>query len=368
VKILFSTDQIYLHGGIEKVMAEKANYFANLPGVEVFILTTEQKGNPPCYPLNSAVKLMDMGIDYERTQSYFSKANLRKVWKHFRKQKSILSEIRPDVIISPNYNFDHYWLPFIKGKAKLIKERHASRYREGEMRKTGGFSSKLRRRLNDWVEAKYNHIVVLNPDEKKYVKTANAIVIPNPMGAVDFISPLVEKQVLAAGRIAPVKGFDELIEIWAMIRDEFPDWELHIYGDDYLGTQSKLETRIKEYNLEKEINFKGTVKDLRLTMKEYSIYAMTSETECFPMVLLESLSVGLPIVSYDCPNGPRNIIQHQEDGFLVENKNRNAFADALRNLMNSQELRNEMGKKAKENAQRFTTESVMKQWKKLLDL
>jgi glycosyltransferase involved in cell wall biosynthesis len=368
MKILFSTDQIYLHGGIEKVMAEKANYFANLPGVEVFILTTEQKGNPPCYPLNSAVKLMDMGIDYERTQSYFSKANLRKVLKHFRKQKSILSEIRPDVIISPNYNFDHYWLPFIKGKAKLIKERHSSRYREAEMRKTGGFLSKLRWKFNDWIDTKYTHIVVLNPDEKNYVKSSNAVVIPNPMGSVDFISPLAKKQVIAAGRIAPVKAFDELIHIWALVRNEFPDWQLHIYGDDYLGTQSKLEKLIQENNLEKEITFMGSVPDLRLTMQEYSIYAMTSETECFPMVLLESLSVGLPIVSYDCPNGPRHIITHQEDGFLVENKNRNAFAESFRKLMNSQELRTEMGKKAKENSKRFTTEVVMEQWKKLLDL
>lgn len=368
MKVLFSTDQIYLHGGIEKVIAEKANYFAQLPGVEVFILTTEQNGKAPCYPLDDAIQLLDLSVNYDRSQSYFSKANLGRIWKHYRRQKSMLGNVQPDVIISPNFNFDHYWLPFIKGKARLIKERHSSRFRDAELRKTVGFLGKIRWVFNDWTDARYDHIVVLNKDEKSYVKSPNAVVIPNPISIIDFASPLDKKQVMAAGRIAPVKAFDELIHIWSMIKDEFPDWQLHIYGDDYLNTKSQLEKLIVDYHLEKEVKFKGSVSELTTAMKDYSIYAMSSETECFPMVLLESLSVGLPIVSYDCPNGPRNIIQEGEDGFLVENKNREAFAKALKKLMQDQELRVETGKKAKENSKSFSTEVVMLQWKKLLDL
>ena len=132
MKILFNTDQIYLHGGIEKVMATKANYFASLPGVEVFVVTAEQEDHSPIYPLDSRIRLIDLGINYNRSQSYFSKGNLRKAVRHYRKQKELFRSLKPDVVISPNFNFDHYWLPFIKGKALVIKERHSSRYAEEE--------------------------------------------------------------------------------------------------------------------------------------------------------------------------------------------------------------------------------------------
>lgn len=368
MKIVFSTDQIYLHGGIEKVLTKKANYFANLPDTEVVILTTEQKNNSPCYPLDKKIETIDMGIDYNRSLSYFSKANLIKAFKHFRKQKAILKKLKPDVLISPNFNFDHYWLPFIKGKTKLIKERHSSRYKEEDLRKNTVFLSKIRLKFNDWIDSKYDSIVVLNKDEAAYVKTSNAVVIPNPVSRTELISAVDKKQVMAAGRIAPVKAFDELIHIWAMIQDEFPEWELHFFGDDYLDTQSRLEELIQKYRLENQIKFKGSVSDLRQVMQDYSIYSMTSATECFPMVLLESLSVGLPVVSYDCPNGPRNIIRDGEDGFLVENKNREAFAESLKSLMRNQELRKQMSAKAKENSKRFSFEVVMNEWKKLLKL
>ncbi|MGC4129835.1 MAG: glycosyltransferase family 4 protein [Bergeyella sp.] len=366
MKIVFNTDQIYLHGGIEKVMAEKANYFSEIPGVEVYIITTEQQGKLPCYPLNKKIKLIDLGVNYNRNKSYFSKENLKKAFIHFKEQRKLFKQLKPDVVISANFNFDHYWLPFVSGKAKVIKERHSSRFYEEKIRKNASFFKRMQFAFSDWIDSKYTHVVVLNEDEKRYVKSENAVVIPNPITIPDFSVSLENKQVLAAGRIAPVKGFDELIHIWKLITDEFPDWQLHIYGDDYLNTKSDLKKLIKELDLENVIQFKGSVPNLTETMKEYSLYAMTSETECFPMVLLESLSVGLPVVSYDCPNGPRNIISNGQDGILAEHKNREAFAEALRKLMKNNSERKEMGIRAKENANRFETEEVMKRWLNLI--
>lgn len=364
--ILFSTDQVYRHGGIEKVMAIKANYFAKLPDVKVIIMTTEQEGCPPQYVLDKKVEQIDLGINYDRSQSYFSKTNLKKAWKHFRAQKKQLRQLKPDVIISPNFNFDHYWLPFIKRDALLIKERHSSRYLEETERTKASGKSKLFFKINDWIDKKYDRIVVLNKDEKAYVKSGNAVVIPNPIEIPEFRVSLDAKRVIAAGRIAPVKAFDELIKSWKLIRDEVPDWELHIFGEDYEGTKKILENLIKELNLKEKVFLKDPVPDLQQTMKAYSIYAMTSETECFPMVLLEALSVGMPIVSYDCPNGPRNIISSNEDGILIENKNRKAFASALKKLINHESLRKEMGVQAKKNSQSFSVEKVMNQWNTLI--
>lgn len=368
MKIVFNTDQIYLHGGIEKVMAIKANYWANIPGCQVYIVTTEQKKLPPCYQLNPQIKMIDLGVNYNRSISYFSWINLKKAVLHFKRQNALFNQLQPDVIISPNFNFDHYWLPFIKGKAKLIKERHSSRYGEEELRKNASFLQKLRFKINDGIDRRYTHIVVLNETEKQYVKSSNAVVIPNPTEPNSFTADLAAPRILAAGRISPVKGFDHLIQAWKLIHEEFPEWEVHIYGQDYLDTQKKLQASIDSNHLGKTVQFKGSVENLPETMTNYSLYAMTSQTECFPMVLLEAKSVGLPIVSYDCPNGPRHIIQHEKDGILVDNQNVKAFAQSLKRLMKDEALRWEMGKNAKLNSAEFSVERIMKQWSHLLDL
>jgi len=368
MKILITTDQIYMHGGIEKVMATKVNWWAAQPGIEVFIVTTEQQGKPPCYPLDSRVNLVDLKVNYIRSSSYFASVNLRKAVAHFIKQKKCFRDIAPDVIISPNINFDHYWLPFVKGKAILIKERHGSRFYETELRENGTVLQKLRLKINDWVERSYDHIVVLNPDEKMLVKTGNAVVIPNPVEVKDIDPPVPKKQVIAAGRISPVKGFERLIEAWALLPESLNEWELHFYGQDYLGTQKKLEEQIDRLGLGGRVIFKGSVGNLSDVLGSYSMYAMTSYTECFPMVLLESLAAGVPVVAFDCPTGPRHIVTHESDGLLVTNGNIIEFAEALINLMNNEASRKEFAAAAKENVKRFSLPQIMRQWSNLLNL
>lgn len=366
MKILFNTDQIYLHGGIEKVMATKANYFAALPHTEVIIVTTEQQQRPPCYPLDSRIKLIDLGVDYNRSKSYFSKENIIKAVRHFKRQKKLFKELQSEVIISPNFNFDHYWLPFIKGKSKLIKERHSSHFLEEKQRKNASLPEKIRFGFSDFVEKKYDRIVVLNEDEKKYVKTGNATVIPNPVEPSPYTAALEAKQVIAAGRISGVKNFKDLITAWAEVTETFPDWQLHIYGQDYLNTKKKLENQIIQLQLQGKVVFKGSVSDIPKTMADYSLYVMSSETECFPMVLLEALSVGLPVVSYDCPNGPRNILTHGSDGLLTEYCNPHALALKIKELIIEPSLRQQMGVNGKNNVQRFFTDGVMAKWLQLL--
>ncbi|MBF0598344.1 glycosyltransferase family 4 protein [Faecalibacter rhinopitheci] len=368
MKIVFNTDQIYLHGGIEKVMATKVNYWLTLPNVEVYIVTTEQQGKEPCYTLESRVQFIDLGVNYNRRQSYFSKENIKKAFLHFKKQKSLFRKLQPDVIISPNFNFDHYWLPFIKGDSKLIKERHSSRYLEPHQRQHSSFLGKLKFKLTDWIESQYNHIVVLNKDEAYYVETNNAVVIPNPIDPTPLYAHLQNKQVMAAGRIAAVKGFDQLIEAWKIVHQHAPDWQLHIYGDNYGSTQQELEVLIKNYQLDEVIMFKGSVSNIPEVMTHYNIYALTSMTECFPTVLLEALNVGLPVVSYDCPNGPRNILTHGEDGILVQNQNPLDLANTIIYLIQSPLQLQNMSLKGKQNINRFSTSSVMQKWNNLLNL
>lgn len=362
MKVLFNTGHIYLHGGIEKSITERANYFVKQPGYEVFILTTEQEGNASCYPLDSKIKLIDLAINYNRKKSYLTFENIKRAIAHFRLQRKAIHKIKPDVILSTNFNFDHYWLPFIKNEAVLIKERHNSFYKSQGPNKERRFIKKIKQRFDTWINKKYDHIIVLNKDEIEYVKGSNAVLIPNGIEDIGLTAQLENQKVIAAGRLAPVKRFEELIAIWENIHQKFPEWELHIYGQDYLNTKKQLNAQIKALELQNSVLIKDSVNNLQEVMQDYSVFAMTSETECFPTVLLEALSVGLPIVSYDCPTGPRHIVTDKEDGFLVEYNNREKFVQALNTLIQNTELRKKMGSSAKQNVKRFEEEKVFEKW------
>lgn len=365
MKIVFSTDQIYLHGGIEKVMAEKANYFADVLGYEVTILTTEQKDQRAQYTLSKAVKQKDLRVNYNRSKSYLSSQNIAKLPLHFWRLRKALNQINPEMVIVCNYAFDFYWYPFIHKSSKKIKEFHGSQFCRENQKAT----SSLKERIGNWfqlqIEKRYDTLLVLNPDEQRFFKSDNTFVIPNPIEIPKRQATLGNKKVLAAGRIAPVKGFERLIDIWAVVVAEHPKWELHIYGDDYLNTKSKLEKQIKDLNIEKNILFKGLTSKMTETMLDYSIYLMTSHTECFPMVLLESLSVGLPIVAFDVPTGPRNIIVNKQNGLLVENNDKLNFVIAVNSLIIDEEKRKIMGSNAKSTSLRFANSNVMKKWSRL---
>ena len=363
MKIVFLIDHIYLHGGIEKVLAEKANYFSEILNYDVSILTTQQENLPSCYPLSNKIKLIDSSVNYNRDKSYFHFSNLKKIVFHFIKRRKILKKINPNFVILANYDFDFYWIPFIHKSSKKIKEFHNSQFSRKE--EISSFVKKIVYKINCYIESKYDAIVVLNKDEQSFFKTTNTVVIPNPISIPDYKSKLDKKQVLAAGRIAPVKGFDRLIKIWKKVVEENPNWELHIYGEDYLKTQSKLEEQIKKIGLEKSILFKGISSNMTKTMLDYSMYLMTSYTESFSIVIVESFSVGIPVVAFNVPTGPRNLITNNVDGFLIENNNLDNFSKTVNNLIKDRDKRITMGVEAKKNSLNFASVNIMDKWSKL---
>lgn len=365
MKILYLTDQTYLHGGIEKVLSQKANYLGEEMDDEVTIVTYNQKGNPSCYSFSSRIKFIDLGVDYITGKSYFNLDNLKKIPEHRASLQRVLKKIKPDVIISCSFGPDFYFLPFMEKKIPKIKEFHSSRFflKQNPAEK----SISLKYRLIYWIEKRYHSIVVLNKSEVGFYSNNNIKVIPNPAEISGERADLSKKRILAAGRVAPVKNFGELIQAFALVSEDFPDWELHFFGDDYNGTQAELEKKIKFYGLENQIKFKGITENLKNEMQNYSIFAMTSETECFPMVLLEALSVGLPIITYDSPTGPRHIVTHDEDAILVPYKNLPIFAEKLKVLMNDIYLRKDMGEKGVTKANHFNIDKVMQKWKQLFN-
>lgn len=364
MKIVYYTDQVYLHGGIERVLANKVNFLVNKKGLETHIITSEQRGKAPCYSMDKKVKIHDLEINYNRKLSYFHPFNFIKAPKHFFALKNKLKEINPDVIVICNFAFDFYFIPYILPKITKIKEFHSSRHFEHlERVNNTSFLKNIHYKINDFIESKYHYLALLTKDEKKYYASNNTVVVPNALtNYSNKQAQLIEKKVISAGRIAPVKGFEKLISAWGIVAQKFPDWTLEIYGEGETHYTNKLQEQINNLKLEGKVTLCGATDDMEGKMLNASIYAMSSLTECFPMVLLESLSCGLPIVSFDCPYGPRNIITNNKDGILVENNNIKKLAEALVKLMEDEASRKKMGDYGRKNIKRLLPEQVMNTW------
>lgn len=368
MRILFTTDQIHLHGGIEKVMAEKANWFADVSDHEVIILTTEQKGLPSCYPLSSKIVLKDIAVNYNRKKSYFHPENLKKLPFHLKQWKKAIKEIQPDVLISCNYAFDFYWIPFCFKNIPKLKEFHSSRYFENQTRASLGFIKSSKYKINDYIESKFTKLVLLNTDEIPFYKTKNTVVISNPVRKISNDKALLNtKKAIAAGRIASVKGFDVMISVWKEVVKKCPDWELHIYGQGETNYIDQLKSQISNSNLENNIFIHPATNRLQDEMLDSSLYLMTSKTECYPMVLIEALSIGLPVVTFDSPTGPRHIVKNEVSGFVTPNQNIEAIAEKVVLLIQNENLRKDFGDHASSDSVIFQPEQVMMLWEELFN-
>jgi len=355
MKIMFLISQVYKHGGIEKVLVDKANYLAQ-KNFTVTIVTFEQCGHPPIYDLDATIDTIDLGVNYNRSIPLLHPVNFAKAFIHFYRLRQLLYQIAPDFVVNCSYSYDFYLLPFIHRKSRKIKEYHASRAVVAP--------GSIRLKVDRFIESFYDTIILLNPSETKYYRNANIVVVPNAVHVPELTSKLENKKAIAVGRIAPVKNFDFLIEVWEELITHNDSWELHIYGEDYLGTKNRLQEKITSRSLQDHIKFMGSTDNIFETLKEYSITLMSSHTECFPMILLESLAVGVPIISVDCPTGPRHIIENNSTGYLVPVNRKDAMVEKILELMENAGLRRIFGRNAKKSASKYFIENVMNDWVK----
>lgn len=191
--------------------------------------------------------------------------------------------------------------------------------------------------------------------------------IPNFIDSVD--DGLVKKKknvIISAGRICLEKQFDHLVDIWSLIASKYPSWELHIYGDGSKNVIETLNEMIKGKRLQGSFKLFSATTEIDSVMQEAKIFVLVSKAESFSMVLLEAMRAELPIVSYDSPNGPKNIITHGKDGFLVPLNDKHDFAEKLSCLIKNPELMKNFVLNQKSKLNVFSRENVMKQWNDLI--
>ncbi len=374
LKIIYCIDRLSTPGGMERVLSLKANYFAE-EGHEVHIITTEKGSKLPYFSLIPSVKIHYLDVEENRSkQSFVSKLIKGEVinQEQYEKTKKLIDEIQPGICVSL---FDSERAFLHKIKVKKIVEFHFSK--QGLI-----VTSKVARfpKLMEWYYRfiefprykkrikQYDAFVTLTEqDYKDWGSLNHSLYIPNPITNEDIIQEVkvdyTNKQVLTVGNIHYIKGYELLLEAWEKIVDDYPDWNLIIVGRRE-GVKDNLDEIIKTKRL-KNVMVQPATNDVVKYYASSSVYVCTSRCEGFSLAIAEAQSLGLPVVSFDCPVGPREIITHGEDGLLVDYLNVKDLADKLQSLMKDNKMREEMGKQAKKNILRFSQGKIFKQWEKL---
>src|SRR5690606_35737665 len=220
-------------------------------------------------------------------------------------------------------------------------------------------------KLKSYIESKFDFQVVLSEEEKSFYDSDQIYHIPNPIPLSILREPKLngrEKVAMAAGRISPVKRFDILLNIWAEFKKLDSSWKLEIYGDGLKTDINALKDQIISLGINNSVKIMDPVTNLPEIMSTRGIYLMTSAQECFPMVLLEAQASGLPIISFDCPTGPRNIIESGKNGILIEMDNQKSFVDSIVKLTNDEILRSQLVNEGFHTVQKYLLSNVMDIW------
>lgn len=374
MKILYTIAGFYRAAGMERILADKANYLA-AKGYSIVIVTTDQRGREEAFPLDHTIRRVDLRINYEdhNGDSFVQKllAFPFKKRRHRRRLNKLLEEERPDITVSM-FCGDEGFLPGLKDGSKKVLEVHFSRYKRLQYGRRGLWA--IADRYRSWqdgrVVRRFRRFVTLTQEDMSYWGSPeNGCVIPNFIDNLPAEPALLNSRtVLAVGRFSYQKGFERLLEAWARVLQLLPfrhGWKLRLVGDG--EDRRRLQRLADDLGITPFVNFDWPTDRMGQVYREASLLALSSRYEGLPMVLLEAQSYGIPAVSFDCKCGPRDVISDGEDGLLVPEGDVQALAEALYKLIMNNTLRHAMGRRARINAARWDRETTMQKWIKLFE-
>lgn len=375
MKIVYVVGGLLSPNGMSAVLSSKINYLAEHTDYTLYMILTEKAGHPWCYHIHPKVKWVNFDINFDELDIMPSYKKLFYYHLKQRKYKKLftdyLMQIRPDITIS-TLRREINFINDIKDGSKKIGEFHfnKSNYRNLHIpflpSSLNAYLSKLWMNKLQSQIARLDHFVVLtHKDAENWNGLSHLSVIPNFISRVPSdVSMCTNKKVIAVGRYDQVKGFDMLIKAWSYVFQHHPDWQLNIYGagnkDDYQSLAIRL-------GLNDVVCCHGPVSGIEKKYIESSLFVLSSRNEGFGLVLVEAMAAGLPVVSFDCPCGPSDIVTPHEDGILVENGNVEKLGMAISRMIEDPDMRQNYGKKARSNSLRFSQDSVMSLWIRLFE-
>jgi glycosyltransferase involved in cell wall biosynthesis len=373
MKIIYCTHSVCNPGGMERVLWNKVVWLTKHTDWEVMVVTTDQHGRPPFYPFPEEVRRVDLGINYsdDNDKNVFRKITgyLRRRKEHKRKLTELLKKEKADIVVSL-YPSESSFLPDIKDGSRKVLELHYCKFFRLQYGRSGllGLIDRWRTRQDERIVRRFDKFVVLTYEDRGYWgELPNIVVIPNAAMKVGEQEAEVQnrKRVIAVGRLDYQKGFDRLIQAWEYVQEHtaYKDWSLDIFGQG--EWKDWLQQMINEKGLAHTAHIHAPVKNIGKEYAESAFLVMSSNYEGFPMVMIEAMACGLPVVSFDYKCGPKDIIREGENGILVSDGDIEGLAAGMRELMDDADYRMKLSEGAKKITETYSEEAVMKRWMEL---
>lgn len=370
MKIIYCIASVYNPGGMERVLLNKVRWLSERDGYEVAVVTTDQQGRPPFYAFPEKVRMTDLGINYSLDNG---RAPIAKILRYFRKRRQhrkalteLLHREKADIVVSL-YPSESSFIPSIRDGSRKVLELHYCKFFRLQYGRSGllGLADRFRTRQDERIVRRFDRFVVLTREDAGYWGTLpNLQVIPNAALQIpDVRHDDTSRRVIAVGRLDYQKGFDRLLQAWALLPEDLrADWRLDIFG------QGEWEPMLRQMTA--DLGITGSARINRPTTQIFQEYAasaflaMSSHYEGFPMVLIEAMACGAPGVCFDFKCGPKDIIRDGENGLIVPEGDIPALARAMARLMRDDALRAQMSARAREVTETYSEENVMEQWEK----
>lgn len=346
MKILF-----FIHslggGGAERIATILLNHLCEKN--EVYVAVTSFNRTP--YPLDNRVKVIDNSVKCKIKGAH-------RILKYGKIHKAIKT-VNPDIIISFIVETNGYVLltNLLTKKKIIVSERNSTKHN----------NSIWKRISRKYLYPKADKVVFVAEEECQNSKLANKTFIYNPCHLEPFSDySHRDNSVIAVGSLHKwhQKGFDLLIDAWAKIEKEHPEWQLEILGRT---PKSPIPDKIHKLGLEDRVTLLGPTDDVASTLRKKSIYILSSRYEGFPNGLLEAMSQGCACIATNCHTGPKEIITVNKSGILAEVENIEDMSIKISDLIEKQELRKKLSTGAIEEAKRFDIKHIMRQWDDLIE-
>ncbi|MGO3742381.1 glycosyltransferase family 4 protein [Kerstersia sp.] len=360
---------IFIHslrgGGAERVAAELAAQWARR-GWQVTVVTQTDTVDD-AYPLQLGVRREVLGTAGSSGGGWNGMmANVRRL----RRLRRLLQERKPDIVLGMMRTSSILAILAARGlPCRVLATEHTHPPAQP--------ISRLWRWLRRRSYPKASRVVALTRSTANWLEShipgTRTAVIPNPVQwPLTDMSPWVapppagRKVLLAVGRLHYLKGFDILLEAFANVADKHPDWDLWIAGEG--NERTALDLALERLGLRGRVHLPGRVGNIGDWYQRADLYVLSSRVEGLSNTLLEAMASGCAVLACDCDTGPREIIQHEVDGVLVQPAGDSAaLAQALDALMPDDERRARLAQAGLSVRERFSVESILGRWENLFE-